>query len=363
MSLGSSFKRIFSKVGKQLTRTVSSGGVLLSLGEGLAKRFFGKFGEDVTDEISRVRKRITKQARRRVSTRSVERSVRRFSESELAEKAAVAVAANLTFGLSSTFGNFLGDIFSTARKQDRIRKGGLSGFDALKVTALDVARESVTALVTQGIGGAVGTASGAAGSQAATAGIKGASVSLFGDLLGGFAGIAKTVGSQVLKQGISTGTQVLTQRLAQSIGGGGRRAPLPQIQADLRRPRRNVDAFFGVPDLRAAGRGATGTFPRAERSSVARNGLTYSTVPFDERRLPARAFRDLPGGVKAGFVPGGQLYKPFQLETGEVVLREKKTRRMNPLNIKAATRAMRRIESLGRVIKRVRKITKKVKAI
>jgi len=364
MSFGSSFKRIFSKVGSQLRRTVSSSGVLLSLGTGSSRRFFSRLGKDVTDEIGRVRKRISRQVKRPVSTRSVERSARRFAESEIAERALTVLVAPNLFGSAFTF----------ARKQDQFRKAGLSGSAAFKLAALDFGREVVSgvataglpALVPGGLGGGVraGAGAGTAGTSTALGGGGGASVSLFGDLLGGFSGIAKEVGGQLLKAGVQRGTQVLTERLTQSIGGGGRSRqskfpPMITDQSGFMPPPAGILRGGG-----GSGRGATASFPKAGRSSaVSRNGLTYSTVPFDARRLPASAFRDLPGGVKAGFIPGGQQYKPFQLETGEVVLREKKTRRMNPLNIKAATRAMRRIESLGRVIKRVRKITKKVKAI
>jgi len=93
-------------------------------------------------------------------------------------------------------------------------------------------------------------------------------------------------------------------------------------------------------------------------------GKTYATVPYNVRRMQAAAFQDDPGGPKAGFVKGtGTTFKPFLLETGEVVLREFKPRRMNPCNMRALSRAIRRVESFGRVVKRARKITNKVRKI
>lgn len=190
-------------------------------------------------------------------------------------------------------------------------------------------------------------------------------MSFFGSIFGEgatFGSVLGDIAKPVLKEAVSFGTGLAKQAVAKQFAPTtGQRPPRSVGQRDPVSVLSNL--AFGA--AQSAGRSLVAGGPAtlaAGRSSV--GNQLVRTVPFNVRQLPTQAFRDLPGGVKAGFIKGkGTTFKTFMLEDGTVVLREHKPRRMNPCNMRALSRAIRRVESFGRVVKRARKITNKVKKI
>ncbi len=374
-SFSSSFKRIVGKFGEEISRSVSRTGKIVSRLTSSGLRLFSTLGKDITDEVSRARKKFQRQYRRQLKIpRRASKAVRRFVSDPRIEE--LIGSTGLIVGAASA-----------SRDQDRARKAGLSGWKATKLVGGTFLIRSAAAGASALIGPAFsqlapgplsGLATGSvsartAGGVQSAVSVGGAgggqSVSFFSGLGNIFSGVLQAG----LKTAVEAGTQVVQQKVSRAIIGRPSR-PRPAVSSAVGPALRLAQQVTGAaagpsPARMMAGANRFGDLGGERTSSRSRNGVGLSPrmvqfSTYGPRQLPSAAFRDLPGGVKAGYEKGpGTTFKKYTLETGETVLREFKPRRMNPCNMRALSRSIRRVNAFAGVVKRARKVARKCKQI